>query len=60
MHLQDWLAHPNVNLAAYFPFFRQAGVEKVQVGLLMPANAHVNSVVLLVLCGRVIQITCIL
>ena len=33
VHLQDWAVHPGVNLAAYFPFFEQAGVEDVQVRL---------------------------
>ena len=31
--LQDWLAHDDVQLAAYFPFFQAAGVQDVQVCL---------------------------
>lgn len=31
--LQDWLAHDDVQLAAYFPFFQVAGVQDVQVCL---------------------------
>ena len=35
--------HPDVNLAAYFPFFRQAGVKELQVGLWTTANVRVTS-----------------
>lgn len=31
MLLQDWLVHPDVNLAAYYPVLRKAGIEQLQV-----------------------------
>ena len=30
--LQDWLIHPKINLAAYFPIFTGAGFAELQVG----------------------------
>jgi len=29
--LQGWLLHKDIQLAAYFPFFREAGIDKIEV-----------------------------
>ena len=47
MQSQDWLLHPGVDLAAYFPFFWQAGVEEVQVRLLTTRKCTCESAVIL-------------
>ena len=31
LSMQDWLLHPQVQLAAYLPFFKEAGVHELQV-----------------------------
>ena len=32
--VQDWLLHPQVQLAAYLPFFKEAGAHELQVSQL--------------------------